>query len=365
MPTAVILGAGFSKCAGLPTQPEFFDFLLSPELSRTPLQKCITEEIERFLRDVFGWDTGAPLPTLEDYFTCIDLSANTGHHLGIQYTPKMLRAIRRMTIHRVLQILDLTYRPSEVIAGFLASMRARNAGYVVLNWDLVLERGLQDLQEEKIDYGFDCFDWQTRERNDFHRNGVLVAKINGSSNWAYCDNCASMFYDLNRKLALHEMVGLVKSDFRLFDETLKGRAFDEALGVSPQSRECLFCKNMIGTHMATFSFRKSYRTHAYPAIWHAARRFLAESSEWIFVGYSLPDADFEFKHLLKTSQLALEKKKDRTPLRIHVAVKDDAEAERRYRSFFGRKVGRVFQGGLEELASAVVDRCDTLRIPNR
>lgn len=355
MATAVILGAGFSKCAGLPTQAEFFELLLAPELSQTPLQKCITDVIAEFLRDVFGWSTGLPLPTLEDYFTCIDLSANSGHHLGIKYTPKMLRAIRRMTIHRVLQILDCKYRPSEVIQGFLKSMRERNGGFVVLNWDIVLERGLQDLGVEHVDYGFECFDWQARAQGaqgaDAPRSGVSGAvpiyKVNGSSNWAYCDNCAGMFYDLNRKLALHDMVGLVKADFRLFDETLTGRSFDEALGIAPSTRECLFCKNMISTHMATFSFTKSYRTFAYPAIWHSARRLLSESSEWIFVGYSLPDADYEFKHMLKVAQLALERRKNTAPLGIQVVVSANAAAERRYRGFFGKKIARIWQQGLE------------------
>jgi len=160
--------------------------------------------------------------------------------------------------------------------------------------------------------------------------GVAVAKINGSSNWAYCDNCSSMFFNLQGKLALSEMVGLVKADFRLFDTTLKGRAFDEALGVAPQHRECPFCRNMVSTHIATFSFRKSYRTYAYPAIWHASRHWLSRSSRWIFVGYSLPDADYEFKHMLKTAQLSLDRRKDVPPLQIDVVLKENPKAERRF-----------------------------------
>jgi hypothetical protein len=347
MATAIIVGAGFSKCAGLPTQNEFFDLLLAPELSQTPLQKCITDVIEQFLRDVFGWSTGEPLPSLEEFFTCIDLSANTGHHLGIKYTPKMLRAIRRMTVHRVLQILDFKYASSPVIQKFLTGVLPQAAGFVVLNWDLVLERGLQDVQADRIDYGFDCFNWQTRQRNEYLFQGTPVLKINGSSNWAYCDNCASMFFDLNRKLALQEMVGLVKADFRLFDEAFKGKWFDEALGIAPANRECPFCKNMISTHMATFSFTKSYRTYAYPAIWHAARRMLAESTEWVFVGYSLPDADFEFKHMLKAAQLSLEKRRTNQPLKIEVILRENSRAERRYRGFFGRRIDKIHQHGLE------------------
>lgn len=353
MPTAIILGAGFSKCAGLPTQNEFFDLLLAPELSQTPLHRCITQVIEEFLGDVFGWTPGQPLPSLEEYFTCIDLSANTGHHLGIKYTPKMLRAVRRMTVHRVLQILDCKYTASPVIQQFLRSLLPQTSGFVVLNWDLVLERGLQDVQAERIDYGFECFNWQTRQRNEFLYQGLPVLKINGSSNWAYCDNCASMFFDLNRKLALQEMVGLVKADFRLFDEALTGKSFNEALGIAPQNRECPFCKNMISTHMATFSFTKSYRTYAYPAIWQAARRMLAESTDWLFVGYSLPDADFEFKHMLKAAQLSLEKRRSNQPLKINVVLKGNEKAERRYRGFFGKRIETIHQGGLEEFARAL------------
>jgi hypothetical protein len=104
---------------------------------------------------------------------------------------------------------------------------------------------------------------------------------------------------------------------------------------------------MVSTHMATFSFTKSYRTYAYPAIWQAARRVLADSDVWIFVGYSLPDADYEFKHMLKSAQLSFEKRKNHRPLKIQVILKENERAERRYRGFFGRKIDCVFQHGLE------------------
>ncbi len=352
MAKAVILGAGFSRCAALPTQAELARLLLAPEFEQGPLQKCISKAIRDYLQGVFGWREGQPLPSLEDYFTCLDLSSSTGHHLGIRYTPKKLRALRRMTLHRVLQILDREYQPSPAIKTFLSRVLTDGAGFVVLNWDIVLERGLQDQQQgPRIDYGFECYDREPGRKKERAPSDIAVCKINGSSNWTYCDNCASVFYDLNRKLALQEMVGLVKADFRLFDESLTGSAFDEALGVSPQHRECRFCRNMLTTHMATFSFRKSFRTHAYPAIWHNARRLLSESSEWIFAGYSLPDADYEFKHLLKVAELALGKRKDLQPLSIQVVLKDNAAAEGRYRGLFGRRIQRVWQGGLEEFVA--------------
>lgn len=350
MSTAIILGAGFSRCAGLPTQSEFSKFLLSPKFSQAPLEKAITEVISEFIRDVFGWSSGKPFPSLEDYFTCLDLSANSGHHLGIQYTPKRLRAIRRMTIYRIFQILDHKYRVSSEIENFLKIIFMRETpSFIVLNWDIVLEKTayLQSLRD-KIYYGFECYDWHTKDRKNSEQEDILISKINGSSNWVYCENCTSIFYDLDKKIALHEMIGLIKADFRLFKEEFSNTNFDRALGTLFKSRKCHFCNNMLATHIVTFSFKKSYRTFAYPAIWHNAQSILSKSSDWIFVGYSLPDADFEFKHMLKVSELTLRRKRVQPPLKINVVVKNDRAAEDRFRSFFGSRITKIYQGGLQE-----------------
>jgi hypothetical protein len=41
---------------------------------------------------------------IEDIFTCIDLSANTGHHLGPKYSPSDLRSVRRGLIVRIIRM---------------------------------------------------------------------------------------------------------------------------------------------------------------------------------------------------------------------------------------------------------------------
>jgi hypothetical protein len=47
----------------------------------TDIDLVITQTLEQFLQIVFGWRKGYELPQLEDIFTCIDLSAGTGHNL--------------------------------------------------------------------------------------------------------------------------------------------------------------------------------------------------------------------------------------------------------------------------------------------
>ena len=65
---AVILGAGFSKCAGLPLAGELSNFLLSDEFN-TDLDKIITAAIENFLGKAFYWKKKELIPSLEDIFT--------------------------------------------------------------------------------------------------------------------------------------------------------------------------------------------------------------------------------------------------------------------------------------------------------
>ena len=104
-------------------------------------------------------------------------------------------------------------------------------------------------------------------------------------------------------------------------------------------------KFSLSTHIATFSYKKSYRTFAYPAIWHAAQMNLAESDEWIFVGYSLPDADYEFKHLLKSAELSYTVRPT-----IKIILKNDLNAAEIYQKFFGNRLAskNIYQDGLEE-----------------
>ncbi len=69
--------------------------------------------------------------------------------------------------------------------------------------------------------------------------------------------------------------------------------------------------------------------------WLFAEKLLHESKRWIFVGYSLPAADFEFKYLLKRVQLSRKTKPDS----ILIAGGEGADATyEKYQRFFGRTI---------------------------
>ena len=159
--TAFILGAGFSAESKLPTTREFADSLLDRAFMGD-LELAITNALIEFLRDCFRWEQAQPLLTFEDMFTMIDLSAGTGHSLGRSFTPKRLRAIRRMLIYRLFSILDRRFEHSANTRKILeTSIRKPNlAHFVVLNWDIVLEKHLYDyIADAAVDYCVDISAW--------------------------------------------------------------------------------------------------------------------------------------------------------------------------------------------------------------
>src|SRR5262245_8564085 len=94
-----IVGAGFSHHAGLPLTTEFTEQLLeTTRVAPWSPRSMIVKFLRKFVEDTFDHkvDVAASYwPELEDIFTCVDLSANSGHHLGAGYSPSQLRTVRR------------------------------------------------------------------------------------------------------------------------------------------------------------------------------------------------------------------------------------------------------------------------------
>lgn len=178
------------------------------------------------------------------------------------------------------------------------------------------------------------------KRNEDRR--IKVVKVHGSCNWLYCDNCRVLINDTLSRMPNIRKIGFKKSDFELFDEMkeLADRIFLEDI-------RCFICGDNVSAHIATQSYRKSFRTNSFPDIWDRAEDMLTNSEKWVFIGYSLPQADYEFKHLLKICELKLRHRKERK-LSIDVVLLNSETATNKYRSFFGNKINRIFNGGIGE-----------------
>ncbi|HOM02114.1 MAG TPA: hypothetical protein PLH43_04725 [Acetivibrio sp.] len=347
MKTTLILGAGFSKNSGLPVQSEI-PALLTKDTLNNDFERGISHVVENFTRDVFGFEKDI-YPGLDDLLTCMDISTNSEHHLGIKYSPIHLRALKKLIIYRIFSILEGSFTYSKEVdklIRFFIGAGLEHTGFLVLNWDTVLEKYIYEIDPGiTVDYcnggkyltGDSCF-----EENKDESKRIEILKIHGSSNWLYCDNCRVLINDTMSKVPNIRKVGFKSSDFELFDE-MKGMT-DR---VSTDGIGCPVCGDTVSAHIATQSYRKSFRTNTFPNIWDKAEDMLTNSERWIFIGYSLPQADYEFKHLLKICELKLRHRKDRK-LSIDVVLLDSESTTMKYRSFFGNKINRIFNGGIEE-----------------
>jgi hypothetical protein len=117
---------------------------------------------------------------------------------------------------------------------------------------------------------------------------------------------------------------------------------------------CLHCKRVpLTTRLATFSYLKALDFPMFQRSWLFAEKLLQESERWIFIGYSLPAADFEFKYLLKRVQLSREK----GPEFILVtggSIEEAAATYEKYQRFFGRSIKRGVNCFLEGLTDEAI-----------
>jgi NAD-dependent SIR2 family protein deacetylase len=309
--TLFIVGAGFSKNAGLPLQSEFTRLFLRATKHRSGLSRFLMPTLAKFVEGTFGFmpdkDDVSSYPDLEDIFTMLDLSANSGHNLGLKYPPQELRTVRRMLLSRIIRMLNKAYLdgkrnpPPErtLLLDFLRGIDPEKHQFVSLNWDLVIEGCLEELRvpyqpyySREIDpIALDKQHHLVCSRPD--SAGLTICKMHGSINWLYCDCCRRAYWVPVRDVA------------RLAVQVLKK---DEVEKIYPKrvSRRlcCPSCEMDLGVRLATFSYQKSLKVPLFESAWLEAEKVLRRAAKWVFIGYSLPAADFEFKYLLKRVALS-------------------------------------------------------------
>jgi hypothetical protein len=358
-----VVGAGYSSYAGIPLQMCFTDALLSGRGEASGNSGKIVQHVRKFVNRAFNPETTAGAqfwPELEDIFTCIDISANSGHNLGPGFRPSELRTIRRALIYRIITMLRERYREArsrkdedwQTLLKFMRGFEPSKVSFVATNWDTVVEDMLAEAHGiQQFDYGCDatCASLHPahKEIKATRARGqeVSVIKIHGSVNWLYCDNCRSLFWmqaDQTYKVAGQL---LSSEDWKRIDP--------ESVHTDDHWR-CGKCSaNSLGTRFATFSYLKALDFPMFQKSWFSAERLLRDAKNWIFIGYSLPGADFEFKYLLKRVQLSR-----RDPPNFAV-VSGGSAAERayhHYQRFFGRKITsrNFFCNGLDSGSSEYI-----------
>jgi len=354
-----ILGGGFSYYAGLPLTSGFTRALIAAKDRETGRSGILVHHLSKFVRSTFGCKSGSSedWPSLEDLFTCIDLAANSGHHLGERYSAAYLRTVRRCLIARIIRMLDNRLDKAahkkgdkwEMLKSFLCNVDYASSAFLSMNWDEVVEKRFRIIHPGKVhlDYGCDAVPVTRSAAGrqilavEPNTGPILrITKIHGSVNWLYCDNCQRVFW-------LQPSQGRHLSNQLLSAVEWKKLAPNN--NYSSKRWTCPFCKKVpLSTRLATFSYRKALDFPMFQKSWSTAENLLRNAEIWAFIGYLLPAADYEFKYLLKRIQLSRQPR----PRIVLVTGGDDGEATyENYRRFFGpelKKGKNCFLRGLDK-----------------
>lgn len=206
-----------------------------------------------------------------------------------------------------------------------------------MNWDTVIEEGLQRTQRlTSIDYGCDA------KRARFEPSGIKLApatstipvrilKPHGSANWLYCDACRQVFW-FPATMTLRIAAQL----FRRTDWDVVQNFTKKRYPYWHRKYNCPACgASALGTRFATFSFRKALDFPMHESSWRSAEHLLQAARTWVFIGYSLPAADYEFKHLLKRVQLS---RREEPAIVVITGGRRANETVLNYQKFFGPQI---------------------------
>jgi hypothetical protein len=349
----LFVGAGFSANAGLPLASSFTAELLNTNrLNLDGPSNALVRFISGFVDANFAEGrTAEPedWPELEDVFTLVDLSANSGHHLG-KYSASDLRLVRRALLVRMIRMLSQAYGRKQrrrdtswhLLERFFNAFDETRTAVLSMNWDTVIESGLARAQGiERIEYGCDAkyalfsSNGRVREESITSNRAVHLTKPHGSVNWLYCDSCRDVFW-----FSPSNCYKVAEVLFREHDWKAVKKITGLTQAHKTRTPSCPHCGVVaLGTRFATFSYRKALDFPVHAASWRTGERHMRDAANWVFFGYSMPSADFEFKYLLKRVQLA---ERIRPTITVITGGTGADQTVKRFEQFFGDVSGERF-----------------------
>ena len=312
--TVYFLGAGFSADAGGPIQNQIIQFILDdkfiekfqnkPEVIKA--RKSFIKFIEKTLSiDKKLWDNIA----LEDIFTPIDRALSTGKSFKNFGTNELikLREEFHLLMGSAIKFGVDNENNKDYINEFakyintIAQKRLENGldeiSVITTNLDILLDNSLEDLtrrysiiNEDKLAVVDYCCYISSLEKNDEYIKPGLLAlgkggynikylKLHGSMNWLHCPNCQRMYVKFGEKTILqnkqHCRHCMVNYKFSENESSIELRG-----------------------NLLLPTFIKDLSNIQIQLIWQNAGIELSEASKVVFIGYSLPQADFEIRQLL-------------------------------------------------------------------
>lgn len=372
--TIYFLGAGFSKDAGGQVQTDISKTLMCNAFkeyveSKRPGYGKFVDELHAFLFEELCVSTESfDNLALEDIFTPIDRCISNGLSFG-RYS--LMRLVRfRERLHNLLSYaiqygvdcfekVDNAYIPlfakyiDQLAQRRVADVSDDRVAVITTNWDVQLDNALNKVMYDGVIKAQKEFSSEELNSNELglkmfnHTQGVVdyccfmnslgqahyatpgllalgqggytvkLLKLHGSLNWLHCPLC-------NRLYVMDESM------------TLFGRHCcrhcAENYSLKKENASIRLQHNLLLP-----TFLKNLNNIQIQLVWQNAGIELSEATKIVFMGYSLPAADFEIRQLLSRYL--------RKDVEVEVVLFPDSgslhEQEARYRGFFGKRISQV------------------------
>lgn len=355
--TVYILGAGFSKPANAPIQSEIvFEILKLGKLNfgnKTSTVKGYLNDFKKFLQEELYIDPKAFKDVaLEDIFTPIDRCIIDGISFRSLDNKKIIELREKIYSLIIIAIKEKLRRSDKdyinKFAKYLVTQmqpRISNVKHdpisvISTNWDILLDNSIKkqieyDSHKGVVDY---CCYISSLHDDDTIKPGlwalgkgkynVKLLKIHGSMNWLSCPKCQRLYVAFYDKIAEY---GIYKNRFCKHCS----RNFKENRTVATALRSNLIMP----------TFLKDLNNFQIKLIWQNAGVELSEASKVVFIGYSLPQADYELRQLLSRmiphncdiEVVMRDENDDKSGKVDDEQVKRNNEMLNRYTIFFGKR----------------------------
>jgi len=357
--TVYVLGAGSSYDAGVPLQSEILqrikdlDPLSAPSVLTDAFAECQGRSIA-FINRIFE---RVPNPRLEDIFTLIDQSIQHKNYC-VGYNWQEVEVIRRALLSAIVHLFHINesrtppaknglYRK---IAAFLIEERVEAGqqnhpfSIISLNWDCVLENAIYWCLDEheigNVDVDYCCYTTPLQgpggqeakhvpslQQKAVGLYNIKLMKLHGSINCVVCPNCNRLYAGLH-------------APAEWMEEYLVNKICPRCARVVPYSQDGRQGGPILEPLLITPTFLKELGDTHIQMVWHNAYVDLCEAKKVIFIGYSLPEADYHLRTLLKRAIrhdaeiTAVLTERDNPPADCPAHIRDKYAASR-YRAFFG------------------------------
>lgn len=355
--TVFFLGAGFSYPSGVPIQQKLLREVLE-DLSQFNDKPENYSNFHHFLRDAFKRTDNIDI-SLEDFYTPIDRSiADSISFRG--YSTEFLQSVKNFMSSRITNYIKKKskVRDAGYIDNFIDVLIAKHQKFrtkddlalITSNWDTLIDDKLfQKMKAQKelsIDFGLWAVSLDENQKNQLippqtARSNKIKPfkffKIHGSINWHTCPSCNRVFVDNS---------GVLKPQFE------------------SNSIQCRFCSNIFskleqdnfrGIKLNPFmiypTYLKDIKNLQFKMLWENFGTELSEASHLIFIGYSLPAADYEIRLALlrkvpddcKVTVVTFEDDQSKSS---DLKMKDNV-IEKTYRGLFGDREIKFYKSGVE------------------